>query len=357
MTKLILVGLLLVLISCGKKVEKVNPQIESVSESVYASGIVKSRNQYQVYATVNGMIQEIVVTEGDTVKKGDPLIRILNQPSRLNTYNAKLAADFADVFANSDKINEAKVTKELTLIKLHNDSLLFVRQQNLRSQGIGSLIDIEQRELAYRSSKENYEVASFRYRELKRQLDFASKQSKTNLEITKALAGDYVIRSEINGKVYKIYKEKGEFANTLNPIAVVGDDKDFLIEMKVDEYDIGRIKINQRVLFTMDSYKGKLFEASISKVEPLMNEDSRSFTVKAEFVTKPEVLYPNLSVEANIVILTKNKALTIPRNYLIGDSLLLVNKTEKRRVKIGLSDYQKVEIIKGLNTSDIIYKP
>jgi HlyD family secretion protein len=347
----------LVVISCGKKVESTSPSVESISESVYASGIVKSRNQYQVYSTVNGMIQEILVTEGDAVKKGDPLMRVLNEPSKLNNYNAKLAADFADIFANSDKINEAKVTMDLALSKLKNDSLLFSRQKNLRAQSVGTVVELEQRELAFKTSKASYEVALFRYRELKRQLDFASRQSKTNLKITNALAGDYVIRAETNGKVYKVLKEKGEFANTLNPVAIVGDDKDFVIEMKVDEYDIARIKNNQRVLFTMDSYKGKVFEASVEKIEPLMNEDSRSFTVKAIFVTKPDVLYPNLSVEANIVILTKAKALTIPRGYLISDSLVLVNETEKRKVKVGLMDYQKVEIVRGLTSADKVYKP
>lgn len=138
----------LILISCGKKVESTSPSIESISESVYASGIVKSRNQYQVYSTVNGMIQEILVTEGDAVKKGDPLMRILNEPSKLNNYNAKLAADYADIFANSDKINEAKVTMDLALSKLKNDSLLFTRQKNLRAQSVGTVVELEQRELA-----------------------------------------------------------------------------------------------------------------------------------------------------------------------------------------------------------------
>lgn len=76
----------------------------------------------------------------------------------------------------------------------------------------------------------------------------------------------------------------------------------------------------------MDSYKGKVFEAKVTRIEPIMNEQTRSFTVEAQFISKPELLYPNLSAEANIVIQTRENALTIPRNYLIGDSLVLVNK-------------------------------
>ena len=49
--------------------------------------------------------------------------------------------------------------------------------------------------------------------------------------------------------------------------------------------------------------------------------------------------------------------MTIPKSYLIDDNYVLVNKDEKRKVKIGLSDYQNVEILGGLEASETIYKP
>jgi multidrug efflux pump subunit AcrA (membrane-fusion protein) len=349
--------LFLVAMSCKKKTEVTSPSVVNISESVYASGTVKSKNQYQVYSTVNGLIQEILVTEGDLVKKGAPLFKILNEPSKLNMSNAKLASDYADIRSNADKLKAAKVNSDLAYSKLKNDSLLFVRQANLRKQGVGSMVELEQRELAYKNSVTAYEVSLLNYRDLKKQLEFASDQAKNNLRISNALAGDYVIKADADGKVYKILKEKGEFVNTLNPVAILGDASDFILEMKVDEFDIVRLQEGQKVLFTMDSYKGQVFEAIVTKIEPLMNEQSRSFTVNAKFISKPAILYPNLSVEANIVINTKEKALTIPRNYLIGDSVVLVNKDERRRVTIGLRDYQKVEILNGLSASDVIYKP
>ena len=349
--------LFLVAMSCKKKIEETAPTIVNISESVYASGTVKSKNQYQVYATVNGLIQEILVTEGDLVKTGAPLFKILNEPSRLNMSNAKLASDYADIRSNADKLRAAKVNSDLAYSKLKNDSLLFVRQANLRKQGVGSMVELEQRELAYKNSVTNYEVSLLTYRDLKRQLEFASNQAENDLKISNALAGDYIIKANADGKVYKILKEKGEFVNTQNPVAILGDASEFILEMKVDEFDIVRLREGQKVLFTMDSYKGQVFEAIVTKIEPLMNEQSRSFTVNAQFISKPAVLYPNLSAEANIVINTKERALTIPRNYLIGDSVVLVNKDERRRVNVGLRDYQKVEILSGLSASEVIYKP
>jgi multidrug resistance efflux pump len=357
MKTIIFLFTLMACVSCKTGGEKINPTIETISESIYASGVVKSQNQYQVYSTVNGLIQEILVSEGDTVQEGDPLMKVLNESSKLNTYNARLAANNADMYANTDKLSEAKVNIGYASSKMKNDSLLLERQRILWAQSIGSRIDFEQRQLAYKNSVANYQLARLHYSELKRQLEFAANQSKTNLKISNAIAGDYLIKADAAGRVYKILKEKGESVNTINPVAILGDASNFLIEMKVDEYDISRIRKGQRVLLSMDSYKGEVFDAKVEKIEPLMNEQSRSFIVKALFVSKPPVLYPNLSVEANIVVRSKVKALIIPRSYLIGDSMVKMSTGKMRKVVVGLKDYQKAEILAGLTVQDMITKP
>jgi len=141
------------------------------------------------------------------------------------------------------------------------------------------------------------------------------------------------------------------------PIAIVGDATDFLLELQVDEYDIGKVRLGQKVVVSMDSYKGRVFEAVIEKIDPIMNERSRSFTVDARFVTRPENLYPNLTAEANIVIHTKENALTIPHNYLVNDSTVLLEKSQQRKVVTGIKDYQKAEIVSGLQKDDVLVKP
>ena len=216
---------------------------------------------------------------------------------------------------------------------------------------------MEQKELVYTSSVANYEAAVYRYNELKKQLNFAALQSKKNLSITKTIEKDYTIRSQIDGRVYSILKEQGEIVNTQSPLLVIGDAKNFIVELQVDESDIAQIKVGQKLLMTLDSYKGEVFEAKVDKINPIMNEKTRTFTVEASFVTKPTALYPNLTAEANIILNKKENVLTIPRTYLIDDSFVLLENNEKRKVETGLKDYQKVEILRGLTANDIILKP
>lgn len=59
----------LLLISCGRKKETTQVRQTTLTEAVYASGIIRSKHQYKVYPAVNGVIQEVRVSEGDIVKK------------------------------------------------------------------------------------------------------------------------------------------------------------------------------------------------------------------------------------------------------------------------------------------------
>jgi HlyD family secretion protein len=345
------------LASCGGKRETTQPTVEDITEAVYASGLVKSRNQYQVYPVVSGIVEEILVTEGDLVKRGTTLMRINNEAARLNTENARLAAEYARVSANKEKLAELQEAIDLARSRMQNDSLLLVRQRNLWAKQIGTRIELEQRELNYKNSATSYHSARLRYNDMRKQLDFAARQSQKNLQISETVRDDYTVKSETNGKVYSVLPEKGELVSPQTPLAIIGDANEFLLELQVDEYDIARIKLGQQVLLNLDSYKGQVFEGRISKIYPAMNERTRSFTVEAEFVTQPPALYPNLTTEANIIIRAKKNALTIPRDYLVDGGFVLKDKDERVPVKTGLKDYQKVEIVEGLSKGDVIVKP
>ena len=348
---------ILLLVSCSKKKESLHPTVENISESVYASGIVKSKNQYQVFSTVSGLVSEILVDEGELVIKGQPLLRITNEASILSTENAKLNAEFNDINSNADKLNQLKVKIDLARNKMLNDSLLLQRQRKLWENKIGSLSQLEQRELAYKSSLTDYDAANVNYNDVRKQLSLASEQSKRNLAISKSLQSDFTIKSESAGRIYSITMEKGEMVTPQMPVAIIGDSSDFILELQIDEYDIAKVKKGQKSLLSLDSYKGRMFEAVISKINPIMNERTRTFTAEALFIIRPEELFPNLTVEANIIINTKEKALTIPRNYLVDDTYVINADNEKIKVTIGLKDYQKAEIINGITVKDVILKP
>ncbi len=347
----------LFLFSCRHTTEQISPVRESITESVYASGIIKSKNQYQVFSNVSGVIKQVMVTEGDLVKKGDPLFRLSDATARLNRDNARIAAEYAAVPANADKLNQVKIDIEVAKANMLNNASLLEKQRNLWSQGIGTGNDLDQRQLTYTNSVKAYDAARLRYSDLQKQLNFQSKQAQKNVELSNSNAGDFIVKSEVTGKVYNVLKELGEIVTIQNPVAIIGDENSFIIELQVDDYDITRIQPGQKLVLTMDSYKGQVFEATISKIDPLMNAQTKSFTVEAIFNVPPAALYPNLTVEANIIIQVKDHVLTIPRNYVTDDNMVILSTKEKRKVTIGLRDYQKAEIVSGITEHDILLKP
>ncbi len=348
---------LLFLASCKSKQEKIKPIEEKITESVYASGIIKSNNQYKVFSTVNGVIAEILVKEGDVVKKGDVIIKLVNTNAQLNTENAALSADYAAINTNAEKLNELQIAVNLAKAKMNEDAILQQRQQNLWNQNIGSKYELEQRQLAYKSSATAYQSANLRYIQLQKQISFQGKQSQNNLKIASSIKNDYSIKADVDGKVYNIIMKQGEMVNTISPVALIGDATNFKMELQVDEFDINKIKLEQKIILSMDSYKGQVFEATVTKINPIMNDRSKSFTVEAIFINQPATLYPNLTCEANIVVQQKEKAITIPRSYLLAGDSVWIESKKKRKVVVGLKDYQKVEIISGITVNDFIYKP
>lgn len=344
------------LYSCNREKEVITPEVKSITESVYASGIVVSKNQYEAYPKANGIVSEIAIKEGDKVKKEDLLFVLENPNAKLSVDNARLNAAINDYNANREKLKDAYHSVQLARENADNDSVLLERQKNLWSQNIGSKVELEQKGLAFKRSQVALNQAKVAYNDLKRQLELASQQSKNNLKIAQTLEKDLNVRSAMEGIVYKINIEEGELATTASPLAVIGEE-DFIVELNVDELDIVKVKQSQKVFIRMDSYKAQVFEAVISDIYPMMNERTRTFKVQASFTQKPEVLYPNLTLEANIVISEKQNVLTIPTSFLLTDSTVMLEDETIRKVQIGLSDYNLTEIKGGINASSKITIP
>jgi HlyD family secretion protein len=170
--------LALFIFSCKSKVETIKPERSSITESVYASGVIKSKNQYQVFPSANGIIDTVLVSEGDSVKAGTPVLVISGKIQKLNKELAQLNASYTDADANREKLDDAAMQLQLAKSKMQSDSLFYFRQKNLWEKNVGSKVELELKELAFANSRTAFNTARTRYNDLKKQLDFTSQQSK-----------------------------------------------------------------------------------------------------------------------------------------------------------------------------------
>lgn len=345
--------------SCSSEDSSIAPVIQDLTESVYASGVVRAGRQYEVFSPYGGILLRNLVSPGDTVQPGTPLFMVDNTISSLNSDNARLTAELLreKAGARSNTLLELEQRLQLAHEKMRNDSLLLSRQRNLWDQQVGSQLELEKRELAYKASLTEHEAIRLQYDQSKLELEKAYRQAVNTQRIAEKQSDDYLIRSQLHGIVYSVLKEPGEWISIQQPIGTLGQSDHFELELQVDEFDIVRVRKDQKVFISMDSYRGEVFEAIISRVEPMMNPRTRTFRVYALFTREPGILYPNLSVEANILVKVSEKALTIPASYLIRDRFVLDANGDTIPVRVGIKNFRWAEIIEGLNKESRILQP
>ena len=352
------IGLVMVLVSCSPKPDKILPTERTLIESVYSSVTIQPDSLYQVYAIVSGILDANLVEEGDLVSKDEHLFQIINNTPKLNTQNAKFALDLArDNYKGSATILSS-IESEIGAAKLKykNDSINFFRQKKLWNQNIGSKAQYDTQKLNYELASNQLRLLQNRLDRMKNELDTALKQAQNNYQSASIANKDFTVDSKITGKVYALYKEPGEIVTSMDPLAVIGSAKRFIIELLVDEVDIVRISLGQNIVINLDAYSDQVFKGKVSKIYPKKDERNQTFKVEAIFDNPPKVLYPGLSGEANIVIAQKKNILTIPKSYILPDNKV---KTDKGLVTItiGLQNMEYIEVISGLTKDSYIYKP
>lgn len=349
---------LLLVISCSKKQDKILPIERNLTESVYASVTIQPESLYQAHAIVSGLLDQNLVKEGDLVLKNQALFQIINNSPKLNTENAKFALELAKENYNGGAaiLNSIKDEIRAATLTFKNDSINYFRQKNLWEQNIGSKVQYDTKKLNFELSSNNLKLLQSKYERTKNELSTAVKQAENNYLNSLITTKDFTVKSNMNGKIYALYKEPGELVTSMEPLASIGSATSFIIEMLIDEVDIVKISGNQEVLLVLDAYNESVFKAKVSKIYPKKDERNQTFLVEAVFDDSPKVLYPGLSGEANIIIRKKDNALTIPKAYVIDGNKV---KTDDglTTISTGLQNMEYIEVLSGINKDTYIYKP
>ncbi len=347
-----------ILLACSSSEDKIRPNLQPITESVYSSVTIQPDSLYKAYASVGGLLETNFIEEGSSVTKGMALMQVINSNPKINAENARLSLELAKKNFSGRSALLSSIEDEIKAARLTllNDSVNYCRQRNLWEQGIGSKIEYDTKKLAYELSGNKVSLLEAKYEQSKNELQTQLQQAENNYTASLITTGDFTVESKIDGKVYAIYKNPGEIVNTMEPLALVGSATDFVIELLVDEVDIVKLQRRQQVLVTLDAYNGQVFTAKVDKIFPKKDERNQTFLVEALFDEQPDVLYPGLAGEANILIDQKKEALIIPKQFLINGNRV---KTDDGivEVELGLQSMDSVEVINGITSETWIYKP
>jgi multidrug efflux pump subunit AcrA (membrane-fusion protein) len=310
-------------------------------------------SEYTVYALSPGTIVKKLVKEGDAVKKGQLLYVINNTApaARLDAANITYEKAQENVSSRSRVLGDLKLAMQNANIKFSNDSLQYFRLKSLWSQNVGTKSALDNAETQYHMSLNEKKSAQEKYYSTVNDLNVSLKNAQSGVASARNDLSNYLIRSESNGTVYQMMKEKGEAVRANEAVVLIGKSTDRLIRLSVDQQDINLVQPGQQVLLKTDATGDKIYNAKVVRIYPTMNEADQTFRVDAIFTGQDTQPYIHTSIEANIVIQKKKQALVIPiKSVLNGDSVKVKegNRIKTTPVKIGIHTLDEAEILSGL---------
>lgn len=357
-TWLTITGMTILLIACKPKMATYTVQSRTLNEAVYASGEIMPEAYYFLKANAADLLLKVLVKEGDTVQQNQ-VLAVLGTPGQLEQVNIlQRQVDLAGANTQENSAPLTELKKRIALAQTHQeqDALNANRYTELAQSKAVSEKEAEQARIQAATSATQYKTLQDQYHAMQNDLSAKLLQARQQLTATAQNREGKVLKSPLSGRVYKVYLKPGELAQLNDPVVMVGQPGSFKLELLIDERDISKIHNGQKVYFETDVYKGKQFAATINKIVPLLQKESRSFQVEAA-VQDTALFYPQSSVEANIVIREHVTALVVPANYLLkGDSVYLQQgkAVQKRAIVAGIRNGDWVEVKSGLKAGDII---
>ena len=304
-------------------------QYMSMKSIVSATGTIKPVESVEVSSKITARVKQVLVKENDTVTQGQTVALLDGK--------------------------DYETQKEQAEFTLQNAKTIYDRTNYLYNIGAKSKEDLD-------NAQYNYDTAQSKL-----------KEAESNLSET-------VIVSPMDGVVIGEPVTDGTMAvqGNSNPTVImrIADLSRKQIFAKVDETDIGSVRIGQKATFTVDAYNGKTFTATVSKISQtdmdnswnISNSSSSSSSSSAAViyysvtldVDDPEgLLMPSMTARVEIETANKDSALAVPLSALKTDkngTYVIVIKddgtTENRYVETGIYGDEFVEIINGLSENE-----
>jgi HlyD family secretion protein len=316
---------------------KVATQDDLVS-IVTASGEIKPTTYTNVTAQGFGRITEILVKEGDHIKKGDKLLLQDNVQASADVQAQGAAINSAEsgVQAAEASYKAAQADLVSQQANMEKAKLDWDRGQGLYKDGLIPKQDFDQRKSTYDAAAAAVDSSRARVQSMKAQLEQTRaqvNQGQAVLKRQKDVLSKTVYTSPINGIVSYLPEKVGDYVvpgitNTNGSFLMTLSDMSVVTaEVKVDETDIVNVKLGQAADVTIDAVPGKVFTGKVTEIgsqatlrssglattqSTTSTQEAKDFKVVVRLDNPPDNLRPGLSTTAKIKTAEKKSVIAIP---------------------------------------------
>jgi HlyD family secretion protein len=325
---------------------------QDLTSLVTASGEIKPRNYINIGANAQGQLVEILVKEGDRVRKGQLLARIENvqpqadvtaQRAALSSAEADSTASEAGLKAADDNLATLQAAIDRAKADLDRSAVEFQRGEQLFKDQLIAKQDYDTRKAALEVQRATVREAQARLVQAKAQRQQQAAQlAATQKRVAQVNAGltriSDVLRKHnayapLDGVVTNLPVRVGETVvpgiqnSAASTIMTIADMSLITAEVKVDETDIVNVKLNQTADITIDAMPGKTFKGHVIEIgntailrstgvaasqSSISSQEAKDFKVVIALDNPPDEIRPGLSCTSKVTTATRQKALTIP---------------------------------------------
>ena len=281
----------------------------SITATYAGSTSLEAEEEAEVVAKVSGVVKQIFMEEGYSVKAGQVLAKLDDEQYRLEVNQAHSILD--------------KIFSE------------FERNESLFRNKIVSQESYEKTKSEYRTQKAAYDLAKLR-------LDYTE------------------IKAPISGVVSRRFIKVGNMVKVDQPTFQVTDFDPLLAVLHVPEKEMSKLQVGYPAKLTADALPGSEFKGKISRISPIVDAGTGTFKVTVEVNDKTRTLKPGMFTRVQIVYDTHEKAILVLKNAILTEDtqawVFVVDSdtVTKKEVQIGYSNSTHVEVLSGLNVGDIV---
>jgi membrane fusion protein (multidrug efflux system) len=289
------------------EVIKVEPQ--SLKSTINSIGTLKANSSVVLSPEVSGRITNVGFSDGTSVEKGTLLFQL-------------------DDRTQQAQLNEARARVNLSKIE-------YKRIQKLFKQKAASENDLD-------SAAANLSINQS-------QAEFAQAQLKK-----------LAIKAPFKGMIGLHSISAGEYVNAGQDLVTLVDLTTLKFDFALPETYLSKVKLAQRIEITTPAFPNQIYSGTVTAISPAINEQSRSFMVRAVINNENLELRPGLFASAILEISKNDNALLVPEQALIpqGQQYFVMKvvdgKVAQVPVKIGQRRKAEVELVSGLSAGDVV---
>lgn len=318
----------------GVKIETAPVAYKNIQTRIAANGkIIPPNNRtFVVSYAFPARVSNIIVRVGDWVSDGSPLITL---------HSEEVGKSRAEFF---------RAQADLELAQAN-----FERQKRLFEHGAGAQKDYLAAEAELKVARANLEAC-----EKKLHLLGFTEEEVKRMAAVHQINPIITLYSPIRGKVVEIKVVPGEMVDQAKDMMTILDPRILWVDAEIFEKDIARIKLGQKVEISVPAYPEKIFLGKVSYIGDVLNEQTRTITVRTEVENQELLLKPGMFASLKINLNGDRAVLAVPEAAVCdqqGEKFVFLPRGEEfelRKVVVGVRQDGYYEVVSGLKEGELV---